>query len=143
MGELDGAPAAADSKRSGVGRLRQGSQRRDGRDVSRSTATSTFTKKCPAMFDWMNLVVACPQEICPQEIETTTMRDGDTFFWWLELDGLKPGTAIDPVLWDQAERIRGKLVSASVGAENQIRHQPRSDRSIHDVAPARDGNRFG
>ena len=65
----------------------------------------------------------------PQDIDTVTMREGDTFFWWLELDLLKPGTAIDPILWNQAERIRGKVVSASVGANNQIRiHQGPTDR---------------
>ena len=51
------------------------------------------------------------------------MRAGDQFFWWLELGELKPGVGIDPILWDQATRIRAGKVSASIGADNQIRVQ--------------------
>jgi hypothetical protein len=79
-----------------------------------------FPEELPRMFDWMNLASHVRKDI-PQDIDAVTMREGDTFFWWLELDGLKPGTAIDPILWDQAERIRGKLATASIGSENQIR----------------------
>ncbi len=48
------------------------------------------------------------------------MRNGDQFFWWLEIGNLKPGIAIDPILWEQASRIRAGKISASIGADNQI-----------------------
>ncbi len=119
MGELDGAPAPL---------IRNGpvlddyvKVRNDAMVVMyRGRGREFFFEEVHRMFDWMNLPAHVRKDI-PQDIDTVTMREGDTFFWWLELDGLKPGTATDPILWDQAERIRGKLVSASVGAENQIR----------------------
>ena len=49
------------------------------------------------------------------------MRTGDQFFWWLELGDLKPDITINPILWDQAKRIRAGKVSASIGNGNQIR----------------------
>ena len=59
----------------------------------------------------------------PREIEVATIRKGDQFFWWLELGDLKPGVPVDPLLWNQAERIRAGKVSAAIGADNQIRVQ--------------------
>ncbi|QDT08552.1 alpha/beta hydrolase [Planctomycetes bacterium K23_9] len=72
------------------------------------------------LFDWMNAASHRRKDI-PQKIDHVTMRHGDEFFWWLELDGLKDGTAVDPILWNQAKRIRGKKVEATIGADNQIR----------------------
>ncbi|MGB7345575.1 MAG: alpha/beta hydrolase [Pirellulaceae bacterium] len=72
------------------------------------------------LFDWMNSALHGRKDI-PKEIDQVTMRHGDEFFWWLELDGLKDGTAIDPILWDQAKRIRGKKIEANINAGNQIR----------------------
>ena len=34
---------------------------------------------------------------------------------------LKEGVPIDPILWEQAERIRAGKISASIGVDNQIR----------------------
>jgi hypothetical protein len=59
----------------------------------------------------------------PREIEAATIREGDQFFWWLELGALKPGVAVDPILWDQASRIRAGKVTAAIGPDNQIRVQ--------------------
>ena len=79
-----------------------------------------FYDEIHRLFEWMMLTVHRRRE-SPREIETVTMRHGDQFFWWLEIGDLKPGTAIDPILWDQAKRIRAAKVSASIGSGNQIR----------------------
>ena len=81
---------------------------------------SLFFEEIHHLFEWTNSVAHRRKDI-PQEIDCVTMRDGDEFFWWLEMDGLKQGVAIDPVLWDQAKRIRGKLVKGMIGANNAIR----------------------
>ena len=57
----------------------------------------------------------------PLDIEVATIRTGDQFFWWLELGQLKEGVPVNPILWDQAERIRAGKISASIGVDNQIR----------------------
>ena len=72
------------------------------------------------LFDWMNTASHRRKDI-PRELKQVTMRQGDDFFWWLEMDGLKDTVTIDPILWDQAKRIRGTKVEADVNAENTIR----------------------
>jgi pimeloyl-ACP methyl ester carboxylesterase len=79
-----------------------------------------FYDEIHRLFEWMQLPANKRREI-PRDIETVTMRSGDQFFWWLELGELKPDVAIDPILWDQAKRIRAGKVSASIGNGNQIR----------------------
>lgn len=79
-----------------------------------------FYDEIHRLFEWMQLPANKRREI-PRDIETVTMRSGDQFFWWLELGELKPDVAIDPILWDQAERIRAGKISASIGNGNQIR----------------------
>jgi predicted esterase len=86
----------------------------------KGSGPSYFFDEIHYLFDWMNVAPHRRKDI-PKKIDNVTMRHGDEFFWWLELDGMKEGTAIDPVLWDQAKRIRAKKIEASVNAENQIR----------------------
>ncbi|MCG8652419.1 MAG: alpha/beta hydrolase, partial [Pirellulales bacterium] len=79
-----------------------------------------FFDEMPRLFEWMQLPAHRRQDP-PREIDTATMRRGDQFFWWLELGELKPDVAIDPILWDQAKRIRAGKVSGMIGEGNQIR----------------------
>ena len=79
-----------------------------------------FYEEIHKMFDWMRLKTHSRGDP-PKKIETATMRNGDQFFWWLELPELKENVAIDPILWGQADRIRAGKVVASVGEGNQIR----------------------
>ena len=81
-----------------------------------------FYDELPRLFEWMT-VNSHKRRKMPREIEVATIRKGDQFFWWLELGDLKPGVPVDPLLWDQAERIRAGKVSAAIGADNQIRVQ--------------------
>jgi len=79
-----------------------------------------FFEEIQRLFDWMNLP-SHRRGNPPESIDTVTMRTGDQFFWWLELGPLKPMVDINPVLWDQAERLRAGKVSGSIGADNVIR----------------------
>ena len=79
-----------------------------------------FYDEIHRLFEWMQLPALRRRE-SPREIEAVTMRNGDQFFWWLELGDLKPDVAIDPILWDQATRIRAGKITASIGTDNQIR----------------------
>lgn len=71
-------------------------------------------------FDWMRLPTIRRGDP-PTTIEAVTMRHGDQFFWWLELEGLLDQIAIDPFLWDLVDSPKAAEVSASVGANNEIR----------------------
>jgi len=81
-----------------------------------------FYDEIPRLFEWMSLG-SHRRRAMPREIEAATIREGDQFFWWLELGALKPGVAVDPILWDQASRIRAGKVTAAIGPDNQIRVQ--------------------
>ena len=79
-----------------------------------------FYDEVHRMFEWMQLP-AHNRRPMPTEIETATIRHGDQFYWWLELGELKPDVAVDPILWNQAKRIRAGKISASIGTDNQVR----------------------
>jgi pimeloyl-ACP methyl ester carboxylesterase len=79
-----------------------------------------FFDEIPRIFEWMQLPNH-QRRPPPREIDVATIRTGDQFYWWLELGDLKPDVAIDPILWDQAKRIRAGKIEASIGAGNQIR----------------------
>lgn len=79
-----------------------------------------FYDEIHRLFEWMQLPANKRRDI-PRDIEAVTMRSGDQFFWWLELGDLKPDVNIDPILWEQAKRIRAGKISASIGSGNQIR----------------------
>ncbi len=79
-----------------------------------------FYDEIPRLFEWMK-TKQHQRRPMPQEFEVNTMRRGDQFFWWLELGELKPGVDINPILWDQASRIRSGTVAGSIGTGNQVR----------------------
>ena len=83
-----------------------------------------FYEEIHKLFDWMRLKTHSRPDP-PKKIATATMRNGDQFFWWLEMPELKDNVAVDSILWEQTELTRGSLragtVEASVGEGNQIR----------------------
>jgi predicted esterase len=86
-----------------------------------------FYEEMPRLFEWMRLSSHTRQDP-PREIETATMRKGDQFFWWLELGELKPDVEMDPILWDQAKRVRrAGIVSGKILEGNQVRVSGPSD----------------
>ncbi len=86
----------------------------------RGRGREPFFDEIPHLFEWMNSPAHVRRAI-PEQIEVSTMRKGDQFFWWLELGELKPDVQIDPILWSSTSRIRSAKVLASIGANNQIR----------------------
>lgn len=48
------------------------------------------------LFDWMNRRKRRPP---PAEFECRSMRPWDSFFWWLELEGLPERSMVDPAIW--------------------------------------------
>ncbi|MCA9136543.1 MAG: hypothetical protein KDB00_07285 [Planctomycetales bacterium] len=92
----------------------------------RGRGREDFYEEIPELFKWLNVSTHVRQPM-PQEIDTATMRRGDQYFWWLELGPLKPLIEINPILWDQAERIVAGKVDASVGGGNTIRIEGPAD----------------
>lgn len=86
----------------------------------RGRGREDFYEEIPELFKWLNVSMHVRHPI-PKEISTVTMRTGDQYFWWLELGALKPTVDLNPVLWDQARRIKAGKVEAWIGGGNQIR----------------------
>jgi len=78
-----------------------------------------FYDEVPVLFDWMKLP-AHRRRPMPVKFDVSTMRTGDQFFWNLELGKLNPSVAINPILWEQASRLRAGKVSMSIGDNNLV-----------------------
>ncbi|TWU01084.1 alpha/beta hydrolase [Stieleria varia] len=85
-----------------------------------------FYEEILDLFEWMNAPTH-KRKPTPQEFEAVTMREGDQYFWWLELGPLKPLARINPILWDDAPRKVGSKVGGRVLTENQIRMEGPTD----------------
>lgn len=88
-----------------------------------------FYEEIHQHFDWMRLPTHRRGDP-PKSIEAVTMRRGDQFFWWLEIDNLLDQIVIDPFLWDLADKPSAAEFSAGLGAENEIRVRRAPGRGI-------------
>mgnify|MGYP003125269135 CR=1 FL=1 len=117
MGEKDGRPL----KRNGAVYDDYMSYQHDAMVVMyRGRGKEFFYEESKRIYDWMMTPEHARGEF-PQEIDVVSMRQGDRFFWWLEWDESLPDTVINPILWEEATRIKAAKVSATIGANNEIR----------------------
>ena len=86
----------------------------------RGRGREDFYEEIPELFNWLNASMHVRRPI-PREIDTVTMRQGDQYYWWLELGPLKPSVDINPITWDQVKRKRAGKIDVSIGGGNQIR----------------------
>ncbi|TWT53024.1 Alpha/beta hydrolase family protein [Rubripirellula amarantea] len=122
MGELDGSRASGGIMDDYM------SYKHDALVVMyRGRGREYFYEETPRFFEWMSSSAHVRRPI-PREFEANMIRQGDQFFWWVELLDLKPGTAIDPILWDDAPKIRSKPVEGTINEGNQIRFKAPADR---------------
>jgi hypothetical protein len=54
------------------------------------------------LFDWMNR----RRRTMPKEFEYQTMRPGDNFFWWVEVQGIPERSLVAPATWPPAGGVR-------------------------------------
>ncbi len=91
-----------------------------------------FSDEVLRLFDWMGRL---RRDFFPKEFECRTMRSFDSFFWWVELQGLPVGSQVDPVDWPPARGARAASVDASVIATNGLRVNYRGAPVIVWVSP--------
>ncbi len=69
----------------------------------RGRGRERFASELPRIFEWMEL--ATHRRIrTPRSIETTTMRPGDRFFYWVEAPRIAPTVAGNPFQFDPASK---------------------------------------
>ncbi|TWT73190.1 alpha/beta hydrolase [Allorhodopirellula solitaria] len=116
MGEKDGRPL----KRNGAVYDDYMTYQHDAMVVMyRGRGKEFFYEESERIYDWMKTPEHRRADF-PQEIDVVTMRQGDRFFWWLEWDESLPETVINPILWEEAKRIKAAKVDARIGANNEI-----------------------
>lgn len=86
----------------------------------RGRGDERFYEEINTLFDWMR-VSTHRRPPMPRTIEAVSMREGDQFFWWLEFPQMLENVAINPILYDQAKRLRAAKVEARVAEGNTIR----------------------
>lgn len=82
------------------------------------------------LFAWMNLPTA-RRRAMPHSIDAVSMRQGDQFFWWLELGAIDERIAIDPFLWQHVETPRKGKIVGTVNNANEIRVQQAPSSQVH------------
>ncbi len=75
-----------------------------------------FSDEIQRLFDWMGRF---RRNFFPREFTCSTMREWDNYFWWIEIDGLPPRSAIDPEDWppprgSQPVQVTGKVLNNGV-----------------------------
>ncbi|MEM8681460.1 MAG: alpha/beta hydrolase fold domain-containing protein, partial [Planctomycetota bacterium] len=84
-----------------------------------------FQDEIHRIFDWM---AVHERDFLPTEFEAVTMRPWDSFFWWIELEGLPENATVLPHDWPRGGRalpIKGRVtnqadVRISAGVKDRI-----------------------
>ncbi len=69
------------------------------------------------IFDWMGRF---RRDFYPREFTCETMRTWDNFFWWVEVEGLPPRSAVDPGSWPPPKGSQPVQIKASINNKNGI-----------------------
>jgi predicted esterase len=76
-----------------------------------------FADEILRLFDWMG---RHRREPFPREIEVSTMRPWDNYFWWLGMANLPPKAMVDPDDWPPPINTRASPVKAQINAKNGV-----------------------
>lgn len=74
-----------------------------------------FHEEVLRMFNWMSRF---RRDFFPKEFTCSTMRQWDSFFWWLELDGMPSKSVVDPDDWPPTRGARAMQVSGTIVNNN-------------------------
>jgi len=79
-----------------------------------------FLEELPRIFEWCDLR-SHRRAPPPRDIEISTMRETDSFFWWLEMSNMKERSTLNPILYDYAKSRVDGVVKASITERNSIK----------------------
>lgn len=70
----------------------------------------SFSDEVVRIFDWMG---RHKRNFFPKEIDCTTLRSFDNFFWWIEINKFREGSTVDPEEWPgrgpRTVKVNGKI----------------------------------
>jgi predicted esterase len=76
-----------------------------------------FSDEVLALFDWMG---RHRREFFPKKFECASMRPGDNFFWWVEVENMPAKAMVDPASWPPPAGTKEALISGSINANNTL-----------------------
>ncbi|HUY36461.1 MAG TPA: peptidase [Pirellulales bacterium] len=76
-----------------------------------------FSDEIQRLFDWMGRY---HRDFYPKEFNGRSMRTGDNYFWWVELDEFPAKTVADPQHWPPPKGTRPSLTKATATANNGL-----------------------
>jgi pimeloyl-ACP methyl ester carboxylesterase len=79
-----------------------------------------FLEELPRIIEWCELR-SHRRAPPPREIEVSTMRATDSFFWWIEMSQLKERTTINPILYDYTKSRVDGVVKSSITDKNSVK----------------------
>jgi predicted esterase/tetratricopeptide (TPR) repeat protein len=74
-----------------------------------------FHEEILRIFDWMGRF---RRNFFPREFTCATMRDWDSFFWWVEMEGMPTKAKVDPADWPPPAGARAVQVKGTITANN-------------------------
>ena len=83
-----------------------------------------FGDEIQRMFEWMGV----KQRKMPKEIDCVSMRPWDTFFWWLEVEGLAPKSMVAPANWPPPRTVRPAQIEGKRLETNKVTVKVQADK---------------
>ena len=83
----------------------------------RGRGHENFSDEILRLFDWMGNL---KRDFFPAEFAVKSMRPRDSFFWWLELQGLSDRSMVDPFFWPPARGTRASIIEGKVTPGNSV-----------------------
>jgi hypothetical protein len=83
-----------------------------------------FNDEIQRMFEWMGL----KQRKMPKDIDCVSMRPWDTFFWWIEVEGLPPKSMVAPDNWPPPSSTRPAPIEGKRMETNKVTVKVRADK---------------
>jgi len=91
-----------------------------------------FSDEILRIFDWMSRI---RRNFFPREFVCSTMRPWDSFFYWLEVDGLPPGAMVLPINWPPPRNTQPTEVGGRILPTNGLYVKARTGRVVIWISP--------
>jgi pimeloyl-ACP methyl ester carboxylesterase len=91
-----------------------------------------FSDESLRLFDWMGRF---HRDFFPREFTCVSMRPWDNFFWWAEVSGLPPGSAVDPTNWPPPRGTQPVTIKGFMMANNSLNLRAGTSRSTVWLSP--------
>jgi pimeloyl-ACP methyl ester carboxylesterase len=90
-----------------------------------------FGDEIQRIFEWMGL----KQRQMPQDIDCVSMRPWDSFFWWLEVQGLPARSMVAPANWPPSRYVRPAIIRGKRLETNKVTVQVKANKTTVWLSP--------